>query len=104
MKSIQAGWISNAPGVRTLLAIYEDRTVCFVATTTALFLLFVSHAHAQAIPLNFDDVATPWNALQVFESSPLPDFRDPNSTDHVPPDDIPVKKSQPPSYAPLNIP
>src|SRR3569833_2412085 len=103
MKSIQAGWISNAPGVRTLLAISEDRTVCFVATTTAFFLLFVSYAHAQAVPLNFDDVAPPWNALRVFESSPHPDFRDPNSTDPVPPEDMPVKKRQQPGYAPVGI-
>lgn len=103
MKCIRAGWILNAPGVRTLLAISEDRTVCFVATTTAFFLLFVSHAHAQAVPLNFDTVAPPWNALQVFETSPLPDFRDPNSTDPIPPEDMPVKKRQQPGYEPVGI-
>jgi len=103
MKCIRAGSGSNALGVGALLAISNGRIVCCIATTTALFLLFVSHAHAQAVPLNFDDVAPPWNALQVFESSPLPDFRDPDSKDPVPPEDMPVKKRQQPGYEPVGI-
>ncbi|CEG08079.1 exopolysaccharide biosynthesis operon protein EpsL [Afipia felis] len=103
MKCIRAGSVSNAPVIRALLAISEDCTVCFVATTATFFLLFVSHVHAQAVPLNFDTVAPPWNALQVFEASPLPDFRDPNSTDPIPPEDMPVKKRQQPGYEPVGI-
>lgn len=102
MKCVRTGSVSNVHGVRAFLTISEDRTICFIATTTAFFLLFISHAHAQAIPLNSDLVAPPWNALQIFEPSPLPDFRDPNAGP-VPPEDMPVKKRQQPGYEPVGI-
>lgn len=103
MKRIKAGLVSDAFGGRAWLAISEDRAVCFVATATAFFMLFVSQANAQAIPLNNEDVAPPWNALQVFAPTPLPDFRDPDNSDPVPPEDMPVRKRQQPGYEPVGI-
>lgn len=79
------------------------RAILVVSAATVCVFMFASPAGAQAIPLRADDVSPPWNALQVFETSPLPNFRDPDNGDPVPPEDTPVRNRQQPGYEPVGI-
>src|ERR1700761_3711205 len=89
--------------VGEFLSSAEGRAIFIVSAAAGFVFLFASRANAQAIPLNAYDVAPPWNALQVFETSPLPDFRDPDRGDPVPPEDTPVRTRQQPGYEPVGI-
>jgi hypothetical protein len=69
----------------------------------AIVLGLVSPATAQVVPSANEEVAAPWNAQRVFESSSLPNLTDPESREQVPPEDTPVKNRQQPGYEPVGI-
>jgi hypothetical protein len=70
---------------------------------TAIMLGLASPANAQAIPSTTETVAPPWNALRVFEPTPLPNLTDQENREEVPPEDMPVKSRQQPGYEPAGI-
>lgn len=70
---------------------------------TVIMLGLASPANAQAIPTTTETVAAPWNALRVFEPTPLPDLTDPDSREEVAPEDMPVRSRQQPGYEPVGI-
>jgi hypothetical protein len=55
------------------------------------------------IPSASEEVAPPWNTQRIFEPSSLPDPKDSDSREEVPPEDMPVKKRQQPGYEPIDI-
>jgi hypothetical protein len=69
----------------------------------AIVLGLASPANAQAIPQTTDTVTPPWNALRVFDPTPLPNLTDPESREQVAPEDMPVKSRQQPGYEPAGI-
>ncbi|MBY0380663.1 MAG: outer membrane beta-barrel protein [Xanthobacteraceae bacterium] len=103
MRCIYLAWRQLSFRAGDFSSVIEGRAIFVVSAATVFVFMFASPAKAQAIPLNFDDVSPPWNALQVFETSPLPDFRDPDRGDAIPPEDMPVKKRQQPGYEPVGI-
>jgi hypothetical protein len=72
-------------------------------TIAPVVLGLVSSANAQMVPSTNEEVAAPWNAQRVFESSSLPNLTDPDSREEVPPEDTPVKNRQQPGYEPVGI-
>jgi hypothetical protein len=78
----------------------------FIATSgsaAAVLIGLASPASAQAIPTTFDEIASPWNALEVFEPSPSRDLTDEDSREQLAPEDTPVKTRQQPGYEPVGI-
>jgi hypothetical protein len=73
------------------------------APAAAIVLGLASPANAQVVPSTNEEVAAPWNAQRVFESSPLPNLTDQDSREEVPPEDTPVKNRQQPGYEPVGI-
>ena len=90
MRRICLAWCRKVLCAEEVPSVAEGRVILIISAATVFVLMFTAPANAQAIPLNDDDVSPPWNALQVFESSPLPDFRDPDYGDPIPPEDMPV--------------
>ncbi|WP_082512694.1 outer membrane beta-barrel protein [Afipia sp. Root123D2] len=62
-----------------------------------------SPSFAQVIPTDNELTAPPWNAQQVFEPTPLPQLDDPDNSDGIQPEDMPVKTRQQPGYEPVGI-
>jgi len=60
-------------------------------------------AWAQAIPATFDAAASPWNALRLFDPTPLPVLTHPDNREPVAPEDTPVRTRQQPGYEPVGI-
>src|ERR1700722_4223690 len=73
------------------------------APAAAIVLGLASPANAQVIPTTPEEVAPPWNAQRIFESSPQPNLTDPDSREEVAPEDTPVKDRQQPGYEPVGI-
>ena len=73
------------------------------APAAAIVLGLVSPANAQIVPSPYEEVAAPWNAQRVFESSPLPNLSDQDAREQVLPEDTPVKNRQQPGYEPVGI-
>jgi hypothetical protein len=73
------------------------------APAAAIVLGLVSPANAQIVPSPYAEVAAPWNAQRVFESSPLPNLSDQDAREEVLPEDTPVKNRQQPGYEPVGI-
>ena len=73
---------------------------CVVAYIGAAGLLLAcsSRSDAQVIPSTKLLTEPPWNAQRVFEPSPLPELADRDSSDEIPPEDMPVMKRQQPGY------
>jgi hypothetical protein len=75
-------------------------TKAFVAVVA---LGSASPAWAQAIPATFDAAASPWNALRLFDPTPLPVLTHPDNREPVAPEDTPVRTRQQPGYEPVGI-
>jgi hypothetical protein len=73
------------------------------APAAAIVLGLVSPANAQIVPSPYEEVAAPWNAQRVFESSPLPNLPDQDAREELLPEDTPVKNRQQPGYEPVGI-
>jgi hypothetical protein len=73
------------------------------APAAAIVLGLASPANAQVIPTTPEEVAPPWNAQRIFESSPQLNLTDPDSREEVAPEDTPVKDRQQPGYEPAGI-
>jgi hypothetical protein len=73
--------------------------------TLVLFgiLGLTSHSNAQAIPDTPVFLTPPWNALHVFEPTPLPVLTDPASREPPAPEDTPVQSRRWPGYQPPGI-
>ncbi|HET7850300.1 MAG TPA: outer membrane beta-barrel protein, partial [Pseudolabrys sp.] len=72
------------------------------------FVVFViaastSRCEAQAIPETPIFWTPPWNALHVFDPTPLPLLSDPTTREVVAPEDTPVRGRQWPEYQPRGI-
>lgn len=91
---------------RTLRPARSSERGGFIAASgsaAAVLIGLASSANAQAIPTNNDEIASPWNALKVFEPSPARDLNDEDSREPVAPEDTPVKTRQQPGYEPVGI-
>jgi hypothetical protein len=73
------------------------------ASAVAIMLGLVTPVVAQVIKPTNEEVAPPWNAQRIFESSPLPNLTDPDSREEVAPEDTPVKTRQQPGYEAVGI-
>ncbi|MBU6462977.1 MAG: outer membrane beta-barrel protein [Bradyrhizobium sp.] len=67
------------------------------------FVLGLSPAWAQAIPATFEETPSPWNALRLFDPTPLPTLANPKNGEAVAPEDTPVRTRQQPGYEPVGI-
>ena len=70
---------------------------------TTLLALLTFPAEAQVIPTKSDSVPAPWNAIRIFERSPLPKLDDPDTEPLPEPEDLPVKTRQQPGYEPIGV-
>jgi hypothetical protein len=69
----------------------------------ALVIGSASSAGAQVLESSPLPVAPPWDAVQVFEPSPLPQLASPEELARVAPEDTPVKIRQQPGYEDIGI-
>ena len=73
------------------------------ALVAAFVLGLASPAWAQTIPTTFEAATSPWNALRLFDPTPLPVLTHPDNREAVAPEDTPVKTRQQPGYEPVGI-
>src|SRR5580658_2097858 len=73
------------------------------ALVAAFVLGVASPAWAQTIPTTFEAATSPWNALRLFDPTPLPVLTHPDNREAVAPEDTPVKTRQQPGYEPVGI-
>jgi hypothetical protein len=69
----------------------------------AIVLGHISPAWTQSIPATFEAAAPPWNAVRLFDPTPLPVLTHPDNLEAVAPEDTPVRTRQQPGYEPVGI-
>jgi hypothetical protein len=73
-----------------------------LAIVAEVLVALISRSGAQVIPMR-EITMPPWNALRVFEPTPLPQLADPDTRGDVAPEDTPVKTRSHPEYAARGI-
>lgn len=77
------------------------RHIAGAFATAAMVAGLAPPARAQTIPTTFDQASSPWNALRLFDPTPLPMLTD--KREPVAPEDTPVATRQQPGYEPTGI-